>query len=164
MLINILPDMVARSSGQPDYLGTRNVNVCANQTKGSPISPSASARGGRASSGAEITPWFVAREGRRVHGLCLVRPSLRGANGSRECAPDDRLRDETIQSCAMTLDCFASLAMTVSGSFERALDSQISDQPVGQITAQPESCIRLAPLRPIVPAPAWADASAGVMC
>jgi len=24
-------------------------------------------------------------------------PSLRGANGSRECAPDDRLRDEAIQ-------------------------------------------------------------------
>jgi hypothetical protein len=23
---------------------------------------------------------------------------LRGANGSRECAPDDRLRDEAIQS------------------------------------------------------------------
>jgi 4-hydroxy-tetrahydrodipicolinate synthase len=27
-------------------------------------------------------------------------PSLRGANGSRECAPDDRLRDEVIQSSA----------------------------------------------------------------
>src|SRR5712691_9255453 len=27
-----------------------------------------------------------------------LTPSLRGANGSRECAPDDRLRDEAIQS------------------------------------------------------------------
>jgi hypothetical protein len=26
----------------------------------------------------------------------LYKPSLRGANGSRECAPDDRLRDEAI--------------------------------------------------------------------
>jgi hypothetical protein len=25
--------------------------------------------------------------------------SLRGASGSRECAPDDRLRDEAIQPC-----------------------------------------------------------------
>jgi hypothetical protein len=31
----------------------------------------------------------------RMRGLPL---SLRGANGSRECAPDDRLRDEAIQS------------------------------------------------------------------
>jgi len=28
--------------------------------------------------------------------MCL--PSLRGANGSRECAPDDRLRDEAIHA------------------------------------------------------------------
>jgi hypothetical protein len=40
-------------------------------------------------------------------------PSLRGANGSRECAPDDRLRDEAIQSFFVALDCFASLAMTL---------------------------------------------------
>jgi hypothetical protein len=39
---------------------------------------------------------------------------LRGANGSRERAPDDRLRDEAIQnlSSEIILDCFASLAMT----------------------------------------------------
>jgi hypothetical protein len=37
--------------------------------------------------------------------LGLFQPSLRGANGSRECALDDRLR-------AVNLDCFASLAMT----------------------------------------------------
>src|SRR5207244_5243394 len=37
-----------------------------------------------------------------------ARPSLRGANGSRECAPDDRLRDEAIQLFLRgTLDCFA---------------------------------------------------------
>src|SRR5258708_37102201 len=29
----------------------------------------------------------------------LMSPSLRGANGSRECAHDDRLRDEAIHSC-----------------------------------------------------------------
>jgi hypothetical protein len=27
-----------------------------------------------------------------------LSPSLRGANGSRECAPDDKLSDEAIQS------------------------------------------------------------------
>ena len=46
----------------------------------------------------------------------LSPPSLRGANGSRERAPDDRLRDEAIQLSyrdAGTLDCFASLAKTV---------------------------------------------------
>jgi hypothetical protein len=32
----------------------------------------------------------------------------KGANGSRECAPDDRLRDEAIHtSCGCPLDCFA---------------------------------------------------------
>jgi hypothetical protein len=46
----------------------------------------------------------------------LSFPSLRGANGSRECAPDDRLRDEAIHlSACGAMDCFASLAMTVSG-------------------------------------------------
>jgi hypothetical protein len=45
------------------------------------------------------------------------RPSLR-ANGSRECAPDDRLR-EAIQSMDTTvLDCFVAsfLAMTTNTS------------------------------------------------
>jgi putative endonuclease len=42
-------------------------------------------------------------------------PSLRGANGSRACAPDDRLRDEAIQSSHAALDCFAALATTRSG-------------------------------------------------
>jgi len=37
----------------------------------------------------------------------------KGANGSRECAPDDRLRDEAIHlSVCRDMDCFASLAMT----------------------------------------------------
>jgi hypothetical protein len=39
------------------------------------------------------------------------QPSLRGANGPRECAPDDRLRDEAIHLlsfiAAPKLDCFA---------------------------------------------------------
>jgi hypothetical protein len=34
-------------------------------------------------------------------------PSLREANGSRECAPDDRLRDEAIQFFGAALDCVA---------------------------------------------------------
>src|SRR5436853_5880552 len=35
--------------------------------------------------------------------LTALASSLRGANGSRECAPDDRLRDEAIQlSCCST--------------------------------------------------------------
>ena len=38
---------------------------------------------------------------------------MRGANGSRERAPDDRLSDEAIRSSCVALDCFASLAMTV---------------------------------------------------
>jgi hypothetical protein len=56
------------------------------------------------------------------HGACITMSphpkdslamSLLGANGSRECAPDDRLRDEAIQLCACgPMDCFASLAMT----------------------------------------------------
>src|SRR5206468_7900811 len=43
-----------------------------------------------------------------------VTTSLR-ANGSRECAPDDRLR-EAIQNRARTLDCFVAplLAMTIN--------------------------------------------------
>jgi hypothetical protein len=47
------------------------------------------------------------------------------ANGSRECAPDDRLR-EAIQLLSLRgkMDCFASLAMTRR---ERALDSRASE-------------------------------------
>jgi hypothetical protein len=38
-----------------------------------------------------------------------IPTSLRGANGSRECAPDDRLRDEAIYSYFLRcyMDCFA---------------------------------------------------------
>jgi TetR/AcrR family transcriptional regulator len=46
----------------------------------------------------------------------IVYRSLRGANGSRVRAPDDRLRDEAIQltfASFKKLDCFASLAMTI---------------------------------------------------
>ncbi len=47
----------------------------------------------------------------------LHSASLRGANGSRECAPDDRLRDEAIHSFLRgEMDCFAPLAMTVLGT------------------------------------------------
>src|SRR6266403_1291651 len=37
----------------------------------------------------------------------ITHPLLRGANGSRECAPDDRLRDEAIHTfCADDMDRF----------------------------------------------------------
>jgi hypothetical protein len=39
-------------------------------------------------------------------------PSLR-ANGSRECAPDDKLREAIHGEAKRKLDCFAALAMTV---------------------------------------------------
>jgi hypothetical protein len=45
--------------------------------------------------------------------------SLRGANGSRECAPDDRLRDEAIHTC-LAESWIASLALAMTG-LERAL-------------------------------------------
>src|SRR6266478_5437439 len=35
---------------------------------------------------------------RECGGVFVREPSLRGANGSRECAPDDRLRDEAIHA------------------------------------------------------------------
>jgi hypothetical protein len=47
-----------------------------------------------------------------------MKPSLRGANGSRERAPDDRLRDEAIHPVS-ALDCFASLAMTKNDAVQR---------------------------------------------
>src|SRR5258707_8475411 len=47
-------------------------------------------------------------------------PSLRGANGSRERAPDDRLRDEAIHFfVCRALDCFAPLATTYDGPRRR---------------------------------------------
>jgi len=60
------------------------------------------------SSSRAVAPRFGACECQRA------LPSLRGANGSCERAPDDRLRDEAIQSVSADtyLDCFASLAMT----------------------------------------------------
>jgi hypothetical protein len=42
----------------------------------------------------------------------LSPSSLRGANGSRERAPDGRLRDEAIHSVIWRHNCFASLATT----------------------------------------------------
>src|SRR5690349_15773395 len=45
--------------------------------------------------------------------------SLRGANGSRECAPDDRLRDEAIHT-GFAESWIASLALAMTG-LERAV-------------------------------------------
>jgi hypothetical protein len=43
-------------------------------------------------------------------------PSLRGASGSRECAPDDRLRDEAIQLSSLRYQAWiASLALAMTG-------------------------------------------------
>src|SRR6266702_3651446 len=54
-------------------------------------------------------------------------PSLRGANGSRECAPDDRLRDEAIHNLSYpSLDCFATLAMTNCGELNELKAAQAS--------------------------------------
>jgi hypothetical protein len=57
----------------------------------------------------------------------------REANGSRDCAPDDRLRDEAIHACASReKDCFAALAMTVSwhtSAFPRQHRARVLLQP-----------------------------------
>jgi hypothetical protein len=52
-------------------------------------------------------------------------PSLRGANGSRECAPDDSLRDEAIHASAL-LRCvwIASLSLSSGGALRRPVGSQ----------------------------------------
>jgi hypothetical protein len=42
----------------------------------------------------------------------FLSSSLR-ANGSRECAPDDRLSEAIHSSACRAMDCFAPLAMTV---------------------------------------------------
>jgi hypothetical protein len=58
--------------------------------------------------------------------LFRLSPSLR-ANGSRECAPDDRLR-EAIQRLHRRLDCFVAwlLAMTKGGILLKALFCDVS--------------------------------------
>src|SRR5258707_2439530 len=43
-----------------------------------------------------------------LQGMSGLFPSLRGANGSRGCGPDDGLRDEAIQAPFLALDRFAS--------------------------------------------------------
>jgi hypothetical protein len=56
-------------------------------------------------------------------------PSLRGANGSRECAPDDRLRDEAIHSFFMGhhgLLRFARNDEMTIGMLQRILSARIS--------------------------------------
>src|SRR5579859_1015187 len=44
----------------------------------------------------------------------LSSPSLR-ANGSRECAPDDRLREAIQNAMKKDLDCFVALAPRIDG-------------------------------------------------
>jgi hypothetical protein len=51
----------------------------------------------------------------------IVQPSLRGANGSRECAPDDRLRDKAIQLFSRGRFWIASLALAMTGVFMTVL-------------------------------------------
>jgi hypothetical protein len=47
-------------------------------------------------------------------GAFLLRTLLR-ANGSRECAPVDKLREAIHLSTCGDMDCFAALAMTANG-------------------------------------------------
>src|SRR5674476_94800 len=85
--------------------------VCTRQPETIQASGSAS----RNSSSAMAALTGLRRAGARKELASIVMPSLRGANGSRERAPDDRLRDEAIQLfCLSGMDCFASLAMTGS--------------------------------------------------
>jgi hypothetical protein len=51
-----------------------------------------------------MTSVGVARLATFMRAVSDRRPSLRGANGSRECAPDDRLRDEAIHSFSTRRD------------------------------------------------------------
>src|SRR5260370_23212 len=46
--------------------------------------------------------------------------SLRGADGARECAPDDRLRDEAIHTC-IAARWIASLALAMTGKVSRSV-------------------------------------------
>jgi hypothetical protein len=46
---------------------------------------------------------------------------LRGANGSRECAPDDRIRDEAIHLFSRGRFGIASLALATTGVFMTVL-------------------------------------------
>jgi len=73
-----------------------------------------------------------------------LSPSLRGATGSRECAPDDKLFDEAIHSLSGEMDCFASLAMTTKLQIIRAtagifrsitVSPQLSDSVPANTTA-----------------------------
>jgi hypothetical protein len=52
----------------------------------------------------------------------MTRPSLR-ANGSRERAPDDRLR-EAIQEAEQSLDCFVALLLAMTKGASRKLARQ----------------------------------------
>jgi hypothetical protein len=51
---------------------------------------------------------------RECGGVC-VEPSLR-ANGSRECAPDDRLREAIHSAASREMDCFVASLLAMTGS------------------------------------------------
>ncbi|SIO61727.1 hypothetical protein SAMN05443247_08948 [Bradyrhizobium erythrophlei] len=55
-----------------------------------------------------------------------LSPSLRGATGSRECAPDDKLCDEAIHSLSGEMDCFAE--PVIGRAFARPVGSQRRSQ------------------------------------
>src|SRR5438067_4366799 len=70
-----------------------------------------------------LTPSVMTvKRGVGVSLLMLLSPhsSLRGADGSRECAPDDRLRDEAIHTC-IAARWIASLALAMTGKISRSV-------------------------------------------
>jgi hypothetical protein len=91
----------------------------------------------------------------------VLSTSLRGANGSRECAPDDRLRDEAIQVSFFVgkLDCFAEpvigwrlaptrwLAMTVELLFGCLTIKSVARMERSEIRGRPISRIALRSIR-----------------
>ena len=50
-----------------------------------------------------------------------ISSSLREANGSRQCAPDDRLRDQAIQTSFIAVECFADARNDVLEGYRPAL-------------------------------------------
>src|ERR1700733_7658548 len=65
---------------------------------------------------------------------CVI-PPLRGAKGSRECAPDERLRDEPIHSFCAAMDCFAELPRHPNSAPFHAASTAVSNVNRGLVGA-----------------------------
>src|SRR6266436_7899607 len=81
--------------------------------------------------------WIARFRGRRrLRVLARSRPSLR-ANGSRECAPDDKLR-EAMHACRKeSMDCFVASLLAMTSKRESTTSRR----------GAPESCVYLPPQR-----------------